>query len=268
MMPPSQRPYQQPSIPPERPRSVPPLVSWIVGIAVTLMVLFFVGAAFLTPFLPTGDNPASQPTGDNPAAINLTVTSIDATAQANLSSVPTDAPTTPVTPTTPTATPTPAPTFASFDDGTYQIGIDIQPGTYRTRTGSPNCYYQRLKGFSGTFDDIIANNSTDAPAIVTIAATDKGFESENCGTWTKDLSQITSRKTTFDDGMYIVGTDITPGTYKNTGQANCYYARLSNFSNSFSAILANGDTDSATIITIAATDKGFESKNCGTWSRI
>ncbi len=168
-----------------------------------------------------------------------------------------------------TSAPTAKPkaTFAHFGDGTFQVGKDIQPGTYRTREGSSGCYYARLKGFGGSVEDIIANNTTDAPAIVTIAATDKGFESQSCGTWTKDLSQITKSKTTFDDGMYIVGTDITPGTYKNTGVQGCYYARLRNFSGSLDAIIANNNVDSTAIVTIASSDKGFESNGCGTWTK-
>lgn len=165
----------------------------------------------------------------------------------------------------PTATPTPA--YAHFDDGTFQVGKDIQPGTYRTRAASSGCYYARLKGFGGTVDDIIANNNTDAPAVVTIAASDKGFESRDCGTWTQNLSQITTSKTTFDDGIFIVGTDITPGTYKNTGAQGCYYARLSGFGGTLDEIIANDNVDTSTIVTIAASDKGFESNGCGTWTK-
>lgn len=140
-------------------------------------------------------------------------------------------------------------------------------GTYRTRVGSSNCYYERLKGFGGTVDDIIANNNTDAPAIVTIAAADKGFQSQNSGTWTENLSQITQSKTSFSDGMYIIGTDITPGTYRNTGAQGCYYARLSGFGNTTDEIIANNNVDTATIVTIAASDKGFQSNGCGTWTK-
>ncbi len=122
--------------------------------------------------------------------------------------------------------------------------------------------------FGGTISDIIANNNTDNPAIVTISATDKGFSSQNCGTWTKDLSQITTSKTNFGDGMYIVGTDITPGTYKNTGATGCYYARLSGFSNTTDDIIANNNVDTPTIVTIAASDQGFQSNGCGTWTKI
>jgi hypothetical protein len=167
----------------------------------------------------------------------------------------------------PKPTQKPAPTFAHFDDGTFQVGKDIQSGTYRTRTGSSNCYYARLKGFSGSTDDIIANDNTDAPAIVTIKSSDKGFESQGCGTWTKDLSQITASKTSFDDGMFIVGTDITPGTYRDTGGDTCYYARLSGFGGTTADILANNLTSAPSIVTISASDKGFQTKGCGTWKK-
>jgi hypothetical protein len=177
----------------------------------------------------------------------------------------TPAPTKPTATLGPTATPTPS--YAHFGDGTFQVGKDIQPGTYRTRVGSSGCYYARLKGFGGTVDDIIANDNTDDPAVVTVAATDKGFESQDCGTWTKNLTQITSSKTSFGDGTYIVGTDITPGTYKNTGSEGCYYARLHGFGDTLDDIIANDNVDTATIVTISASDKGFQSTRCGTWTK-
>jgi hypothetical protein len=195
----------------------------------------------------------------NPTTANTTTpTSTQPAVQPAKAQVPTA---------TPTKAPTPTPSFASFGDGSYQVGKDIQPGTYRTRVGSPGCYYERLSGFGGTVGDIIANSNTDYPAIVTIAPTDKGFDSQGCGTWTKDLSQITTSKTTFDDGMYIIGTDITPGTYKNTGSPGCYYARLSGFGGTIDNIIANNNVDTATIVTIASSDKGFESNGCGTWTK-
>jgi hypothetical protein len=165
----------------------------------------------------------------------------------------------------PTATPTP--NYAHFGDGTFQVGKEIQPGTYRTREGASGCYYARLKGFSGSFDDIIANENADGPAVVTIAAGDAGFLSQNCGTWTQNLSQITKSTTSFAEGAYIVGTDIAPGTYKNDGSDGCYYARLKGFGGSFNDIIANGNPTGVAIVTIKATDKGFLSTRCGTWTK-
>lgn len=78
--------------------------------------------------------------------------------------------------------PAPPPAVA-FKDGTYRVGIDIQPGTYQAV--APNdCYWQRLRGFSGGISDTIVN-SFAGQTIVTIAPTDAGFESERCGGWTK-----------------------------------------------------------------------------------
>jgi hypothetical protein len=47
----------------------------------------------------------------------------------------------------------------------------------------------RLSNFSGSA--IIANDNTDAAAIVDIAATDKGFASHSCGVWTRRLRRPT-----------------------------------------------------------------------------
>ncbi len=166
------------------------------------------------------------------------------------------------------AVPANAPGYPSFSDGTHIVGQDVSPGTYRTRVGSPGCYYARLAGFSGTLGDIIANANIDAPAVVTILPTDKGFVSKNCGIWTEDLSAITTSGTPIGDGNYIVGTDIQPGIYRNSGQQGCYYARLSGFGGVNGETIANAIADSSAIVTISPTDKGFQSSRCGIWTLL
>ena len=155
----------------------------------------------------------------------------------------------------------------NFSDGMYEVGIDIQPGTYRTRVAAPGCYYARLSGFGGEVSDILANDLTDYPAIVDIQPTDKGFESTRCGTWTQDLSRITTSTTSFPDGTYFVGTDIEPGTYRNSGGEGCYYARLNGFSGTIEDIISNEITDAPAIVTIENSDIGFASTRCGSWSK-
>ena len=155
-----------------------------------------------------------------------------------------------------------------FDDGMHRVGTDIQPGTYRTRTASAGCYWARLSGFGGDLDEILANGNTDAPAVVTVEPTDAGFESNQCGTWTQDLSAITESKTSFGDGTYILGTDIEPGTYRNDGSSGCYYARLSGFNGDLNTIIANGNAEEPVIVTIEPTDAGFQSNQCGTWNKL
>jgi hypothetical protein len=70
----------------------------------------------------------------------------------------------------------------TFPDGTYLVGTDISPGTYRSSNNS-ECSWKRLSGFTGSVDDTIAIE-INTP-IVTILSTDKEFRSVNCGTWNK-----------------------------------------------------------------------------------
>lgn len=89
---------------------------------------------------------------------------------------------------------TPAPTVAttapgpktSFGNGTHRVGVDIAPGTYVAPGGS-GCYWERQSVFGGSgVDAIIANEfARGGQVVVTIAATDKGFKTSGCGTWTK-----------------------------------------------------------------------------------
>lgn len=84
-------------------------------------------------------------------------------------------------------TPPPSPTADSFGPGTWRVGSEIQPGTYRAiGDGSGmHCYWERLSGFGGTLAEIIENGIDTPPVVVTIQQTDTGFKSESCGVWTK-----------------------------------------------------------------------------------
>jgi len=75
----------------------------------------------------------------------------------------------------------------SFEgDGTYQVGADINPGTYKSsKPDSGNCYWARLKNDSGQFSAIIANNNSSGQSVVTIRSTDGVFETSGCNPWVK-----------------------------------------------------------------------------------
>ncbi len=91
------------------------------------------------------------------------------------------APTVPTTTIATTTTPGPK---TSFADGSYRVGVDIAPGTYRSSGTNTDCYWKRMSNFTGT-DDIIANYLSNSPTTVTILASDAGFQTRRCGTWTK-----------------------------------------------------------------------------------
>lgn len=58
----------------------------------------------------------------------------------------------------------------SFGDGRWAVGDHIAPGSHRSN-GGDSCYWERLSGFSGEFDDIIANDIVEGRALVEIAPT-------------------------------------------------------------------------------------------------
>ncbi|MGA5823353.1 hypothetical protein ACPC54_36500 [Kitasatospora sp. NPDC094028] len=71
-------------------------------------------------------------------------------------------------------------------DGTYEVGTDVQPGTYKTKgPGAMGlCYWERNNGGDGV-GSIIANDNLQGPGVVTIKAGDKIFKSSGCQAWVK-----------------------------------------------------------------------------------
>ena len=144
--------------------------------------------------------------------------------------------------------------------------FDISAGRiYNPRHDYPELYNHIRTGET----DLIANEFTSDVTIVTIAPTDRGFRSSRCGIWTNDLSPITtSPGQPFAAGTFVVGTDVAAGTWRGTGGSGCYWERRAGFSGEGKDVIANGFGDVSPVVTIAATDKGFSSSRCGTWTKI
>lgn len=158
----------------------------------------------------------------------------------------------------------------TFGEGTKRVGEDIVPDTYRSGPVAEGCYWERLSGFGGSFEEIKANEFTNNRTVVTIDPSDEGFGSSDCGTWSNDLRAITESPTApFGSGTWIVRTDIAPGTWRNSDSTEgCYWARLSGFSGEFEDIIANEFTEEPTIVEIGPEDAGFSTNDCGTWTRV
>ena len=162
---------------------------------------------------------------------------------------------------------------SDFADGMHEVGTDIEPGTYRTREPAADCYWARLSSFSGVNTDIIENHRSAGYAIVTIVGGDFGFESRDCGPWSGDLSAVTDPSGPIEtDGTFIVGTDIAPGTWTSTGDPDaefrCEAVRLTGFSGSELESITTAFAESGSLtVTIEPTDRGFETSDCGTWTR-
>lgn len=149
-------------------------------------------------------------------------------------------------------------------NGTYTIGTEMQAGRWRTRSASSDCYWARLSGFGGGTSEMISNDITGGPAVVDIGPGDKGFTSEHCSPWTQNLLAITSSlDAPIQDGTYLVGTDVSPGTWKAANPADCFWSRLKSFGGGTSGTITN-DIGSG-IVTISKSDVGFQSSKCGGW---
>lgn len=74
-------------------------------------------------------------------------------------------------------------------DGTYLVGTDIKPGTYKTSGPAdsviPNCYWERSSSTSGNMDGILANDNLSGAGVVTVLPSDKVFKTTGCNDWTK-----------------------------------------------------------------------------------
>jgi hypothetical protein len=74
---------------------------------------------------------------------------------------------------------------------------------------------------------------------------------------------------TFGDGVFEVGVDIAPGTYRSPGGDPSFptiWHRLSDFTGD--GIIAEGGCSGPCIVIITKSDGGFESLNSGGWTLI
>lgn len=68
------------------------------------------------------------------------------------------------------------PTPGTFGDGTYAVGTDIEPGTYRGEVAGEFGYWARLNNTSGMVSGIEANAIVRGPFILTIVSSDVAVE--------------------------------------------------------------------------------------------
>lgn len=78
--------------------------------------------------------------------------------------------------------------LTSITPGTWIVGAQVTPGTYRADSSVAGCFWQRVSNFTGGIDAVISSQFVSSPGVqlVTIANTDAGFSAnDKCGTWTR-----------------------------------------------------------------------------------
>lgn len=176
--PPTQPPGWQPTNASEHHRGKPRWYrrGWVIAL-VSLLIGFGIGSSSKTG--DATDKSATPAAHSTPATV--TVTGTEQTVAPTTVTVTTT--TTPPA-TTKTVKMVAKPKTAFGGDGTYLVGTDIKAGTYRG-SGSGQCYWARLSGLSGGFNDIIANGNSAGQVVVTISRSDKGFTTQACGSWSR-----------------------------------------------------------------------------------
>jgi hypothetical protein len=201
-----------------------------------------------------------EPASTTPATVTAATTPVPTTAAASTTTAP------PVT----TVPATTLPSIPGFGSGQQIVGSDVQPGVYITAGADGiNCYWQRLSGLSGDFDEIITNGNAEGQVIVEISPTDVAFSSDGCHDWTAFLGGVPGDA--MSDGDWAVGQQITAGRWSTAGDptsSNCYWERASGFGHDFDEIITNNNTNGKTVVDIPATDVRFTTSGCGTWARI
>lgn len=158
-------------------------------------------------------------------------------------------------------------------DGDFRVGSDVKPGTYRT-TGNTDgmCYWERAKDAKGEMESILANDNVSGTSYVAVKATDKLFKSNGCKDWeavdTKTKGTPAAGMAG-DGGMFRVGSDIAPGTYKSTGNKDdsCYWERTKDADHSLHSIIANNNVTGTAVVTISPGDAYFKTTGCGDWKK-
>lgn len=163
-------------------------------------------------------------------------------------------------------TPRPAAIVRTFGDGTWEVGTEVKPGTYRA-TSTGTCTWARLGEATGGLQPVLGTATGSGSRVVTVGKRDVAIRSSGCGRWTSDLSQVTDDRTTFADGTYLVGEDVAAGRYVSSGTGSCSWARLSGFGGTADEVIQGGVGAGPQEVTIHASDEGFASTGCGGWTR-
>ena len=161
-----------------------------------------------------------------------------------------------------------------FGSGQFRVGEQIVAGRYFTDPLQSGCYWERQRGLSGTVGDVIASRFVTYDGmqyIVDILASDLAFKTDpKCGTWSD--SPRHGLQSSIPPGVWLVGSQIAPGTYEASSGVGCYWERLRHFQHQgLTAVIASNFSGVARTqsVTIAVGDVGFGTDAaCGTWTRV
>ena len=161
---------------------------------------------------------------------------------------------TPTTPRPPAGTNT-EPPLKTITSGTYVIGVDFDPGTYRV-----SGYFALLNESL----DIVENDGEYGFGTTLVNVPEPGGESVYLEISGEAILAADSPVSVnagiaeLESGTYVVGTDIAPGRYRVSDDDYAYAARLRSMPNGEWDIISNAGNEGSVIIIIEETDDAFE----------
>lgn len=156
-------------------------------------------------------------------------------------------------------------------DGLRVVGTTLAPGTYVTAGTAKGCLWKRLSAVDSRFESVLGESFGYGQRIVQIAATDRALITQNCGAW-KHISSagLTRTAAIAGDGVRDVSRQLTPGLYRASSVVGgCVWERTRAHGGNLAARIAHAySATTVPTVRIAATDVGFVSTRCGSWTRI
>lgn len=165
-----------------------------------------------------------------------------------------------------------------FGNGTWQVGVDIQPGIY-TAQREPDvpvgtCEGVRIGGAENGYAPLASVFADNRPAIIEISASDTRFRSTHCTEWEPFIPLVEPRDE-FGTGAVLVGSDVRPGLYVSANDGTegaCYWAKqpgLGGWPADFDFWEApNGIAPRRAVVEMFDSDGVFDSAGCFTWRRV
>lgn len=141
--------------------------------------------------------------------------------------------------------------LASFGPGFYLVGSEIAPGTYTNSDTTSYC------SVSVNQQSRIA--SLRGALTLEIRSSDATLEAGHaCGTWTAFSPQLLN---SFGPGLYLVGSQVAPGTYANSESASACTVSVDGTTR------IGAETGSLTLEILTSDSRIFSNSGCGTWTR-
>ena len=166
----------------------------------------------------------------------------------------------------------------AFGNGTWEVGVEIQPGIYRARR-DPNslaglCTGERIGDAASGYSPLAGTGTYYGATIIEISASDARFRSENCTDW-EPYQPPAEPQDEFGPGTVIAGLDVRPGLYVSANAStdrSCFWVKLPGLAGWPPGYDINNTPHSyeprRAIVELSDADLTFDSSGCSTWRRV